>query len=286
MTHTIQKGGAGGARRILQGMLCQAGAGTVLMMAALATAQASTAFKQPSPPTFGFEDVQNVVSPNLAAGDSIYAGKDQFTSNGYIATVADSPFAQSQPGYAPGLAGAIVNGSDLHNCDIIACPAGNASKFYTGLNDSSLSFTRSDNQSFHLQSMTYAFVAPIGGLPDGNYGRLVISGTKLGGGNISTEIDFGGQEEGQYLFNGWISGSFGQANLTSVTISACLFDGVGGCVNNDFSANQAQFAIDNVRLTEGIAPVPEPATYLMMGLGLACVAGATIRRRALETPTA
>ncbi|WP_295992367.1 NF038120 family PEP-CTERM protein [Rugamonas sp.] len=253
----------------------QAGGAALLAAATMSAAHADAT-------TIDFEHVSNVVTPALAAGDSIYAGRDQFSSQGYLATVADSTFAQSQDGYTPGLAGAIVDGGNAYNCDIIACPAGNASKYYSGLNDGSISFSRSDSHGFHLNSLDFAFVSPVYGVPDGVYGRLVISGSKVGGGTISTEVDFGGQNaDGLYTFASWNAGAFGKADLSSVTISACLFDGAGGCVNSDVSANQAQFALDNVHLTSA---VPEPAAWMMFGLGLALAAVA--RRRGAFLPNA
>jgi len=239
-------------------------AGAALLLTVLAPAA------QAGQTTIDFENVFNIVSPTLSAGDSIYAGRDQFSSNGYVATVADSPFAQSLPDYAPGLAGGIANGSNPFTCDIVACPAGNGSRYYVGLNDGSVSFARSDNLSFHVQALDYAFVAPVSGLADGQYGRLVISGKTDGGGSVSTEIDFAPQGgTGQYSFTSWSAAGFAKASLTSVTISACLFDGLGNCVNSDLSANQAQFAIDNLQLSTNVSPVPEPDAYAMLGLGLA-----------------
>lgn len=206
-----------------------------------------------------------------------YAGGETFVDSGYQLLVQDSPYAIAN-GWTGGAAGAIINGADVNSCDVIACPGGNASNAFLGLNDGSVKLSRLDAHAFRISSLDYAFVAPVGGLSNAVYGQLVLTGQLAGGGTISTALDFPTQNaNGDFAFsNAALNSVFSHANLSGLTISACLFDGNGSCFNSaDFPAmNQAQFGIDNLN----VSAVPEPSAYLMMGLGLAGLGLA--RRRA------
>ena len=152
------------------------------------------------------------------------------------------------------------------------CPSGNGSYFYMGLNDGSLKVSRADNQAFRLNSVDYAFLPPVDGLPSYSYGQMTVIGQKVGGGTVSFFYDFPALSGGHSPFLGAaLSHDFGSTAFSSVTIGACLFDGAS-CVNP--ADNQAQFSIDNLN----VAAVPEPETYAMMGLGLAVISLLSRRR--------
>jgi len=194
-----------------------------------------------------FEDI----APNM------YAGGDSFTTQGYTATVLDSAAG-------PGLAGAMLDGADPFSCFIAACPVGNDGHYFAGINDGGVRFARADALGFQLGSLDFSFVAPVGGLINFTVGQLVLTGKKLSDGSlVQAFMDFPEQINGDYEFATWKFGDgFGKQILSELSVSACLYD-MGACVAP--AMNQAQFALDNVTLSA----VPEPATYLLMALGLA-----------------
>jgi hypothetical protein len=211
-------------------------------------------------------------------GSTTYNGTDTFSESGYTMTVLDTP-ASGPDG--TGFAGAIGNGSDPYLCEIAACPTGNASNFYMGVNDGALKLARGDHAAFQVSSIDYAFLAPVGGLPSYSYGQLTLLGTLSSGGTMTVSYDFPllSALGNSPFVTASLSGAFGNVGLSSLVISSCLFDGVGGCYRPlAGNENQAQFAFDNLNLN-AVTAVPEADTYAMMGLGLGLV-GLLSRRRA------
>lgn len=220
-----------------------------------------------------FESHTNVATPALGAGDTTYAGRDQFKTGGYTATVADSQYAQSLPDYEPGAAGVIVDHSDRLACSIVTCPGSffNETHYYAGLNDGSLTLARGDGLAFRLLALDFAFVAPTYDLPNLSYGQLVLSATTAGSADpVTRSMDLPGQFlDGNFVFDTWqLDGLFSGLQLTSLTISACVFDGALNCVNGADSYNLAQFAVDNLVMEA----VPEPKAWLLFGTGIALLA--------------
>ena len=233
---------------------------------------------------FGALALMSAAAPAMAdvinfesIGSATFDGKDVFAENGYSMTVLDSPASSSGTGFA----GAVGNGSDPYLCAIAACPTGNGSYFYMGVNDGGLKVAREDNTAFRLFSLNYAFLPPVGGLPSDSYGMLTVVGQTVAGGSALATFRFpllDGDGNSPFKIAG-LKAAFGDTQFSSVTISSCLWSDSGSCVNP--AGNQAQFAFDNLLL----APVPEPTTYAMMGLGLAAI-GLVSRRRAKKQANA
>lgn len=195
---------------------------------------------------------------------------------GYDMLLVEGPTAASF-GLVGGT-GVVVNSNDPASCDIIVCPGGATGKYLAVINDGAVRFTHPGVLSgFSLTGFDFAFIAPAT-VDDGTYGQLTLTGMNWQGTTISTSLDFPGADaNGRFLFgSAELSAAFRANVFSSLTLSACLFDGAGGCFNSvDNSArNQAQFAIDNLNLTA----VPEPTSFLLFGLGMGALGLA--RRRA------
>jgi hypothetical protein len=215
--------------------------------------------------TIGFEN-----SPDLPIFSTDPGYDSSYQEAGFTMSVLDSP---AGPG---GLLGAIIDGSDPNSCTVTACPVGNNSRYFAGLNDGGLGIARADQKAFTLSGLDYAFVGPIVGLPDQKYGKLVLTGQLQGGGTVQAAFDFPSQNAAGDNVFGHLSqlGGLSGVSLTSLTVNACLL----GTDNQCFypASNQAQFGLDNVE----VSAVPEPETYAMLLGGLGVMAMLSRRRRA------
>ncbi len=203
---------------------------------------------------------------------NVFAGGETINENGFRLTVVDNL------GDGTGLAGGIVNGSDPTSCALGGCPSGNNTNFYVGVVDGGAVITRNWSEAtFRLTGFDYSFMGPIGGLAPGSYGRLNLVGNLLGGGTISTSLDFTSafDNSGNPVFGpAALAADFMSATLTSLSFRACLFDG-NSCIYPSLDSpllGQAQFGIDNINLAE----VPEPGSMALIGLGMGALA---LRRR-------
>jgi len=176
--------------------------------------------------------------------------------------------------------GSIIDGADPFACVDMACPVGNDSYYYGAFNDSIIYITSQiAGQTFNVNSFDASFIGANASL--GTYpamaGLLRIQGWLANG--SSTYIDFGldgpspsGFEFGHYL----APSAFSSLDFVQIAIFGLACDSTGICA--PFATNQGQFGIDNIELISA-ADVPEPATALIFGLGLAgMVAGS--RRKA------
>lgn len=222
-----------------------------------------------------FDNVQNIVTPQLNVGDTAYNTGDAFTQAGFTLRVDNFAGAAADE---YGLVGALVDSDNAFACTITACPVGNGSTYFAGLNDGRLNLSNARASGFRLGGLSYAFVGPTAGLPNFSYGQLVLTGTAKNGTTISLSSDFPGQDSaGRFVFDQLaVSSAFGGTTLTELSISACLFDGTGACFSDrDFTMNQAQFALDDLNLTV----IPEPTSIALMLAGLAGLGSMTRRRR-------
>ncbi|NHZ99507.1 NF038120 family PEP-CTERM protein [Massilia sp. CCM 8734] len=211
--------------------------------------------------------------PNaLFNGESISEG-------GYEMLVLGSPIANELGLF--GSFGTVVNSKDPETCFAIGCPAGASGQFLAILNDGGVKFTRA-GQQFQLGSLSLAFLPPIS-VPDGDYGLLQFSGIRGDGTVVSSTAAFPGQAgNGSFTFgSALIDQKFRNEVLTSLTVNACLFDGNGGCFNSlaNSAEGKAQFALDDISFNA----VPEPGSFLLVGLGIGAI-GLT-RRRSKASPS-
>ncbi|MFL6633470.1 MAG: NF038120 family PEP-CTERM protein [Massilia sp.] len=212
-----------------------------------------------------------VVNFESLSPDGIYVDGDTLGEAGYTLQAVDNH------GGTSGVVGLLLNGMDPTSCWLGGCPTNNTSHSYLGLNDGGVTIKKDDGGRFSLRSLDFGFVAPFGGLANFSYGQLQLSGTLANGGMVNYALNFPGTDSnGDPLFDSAaLPAGFGYAELTGLTIRACLFDGNGGCTVapdiSDPSIYQAQFAIDNLALAE----VPEPGSLALIGLGM----GALLARR-------
>ncbi|RSZ56907.1 PEP-CTERM sorting domain-containing protein [Massilia atriviolacea] len=213
------------------------------------------------------------IAPNaLVNGDTLSEG-------GYQMLVLASPIVAEL-----GLTGpfaTVVNSNDPDTCFAIGCPTGASGHFLAVTNDGGVKFTRAGHQ-FQLGSLSLAFLPPVD-VTDGDYGLLQFSGIRGDGTVVSSSAAFPGQAaNGSFTFgSALIDSAFRNEVLTSLTVNACLFDGNGGCYNSlaNPAFGQAQFALDDISFNA----VPEPGSFLLVGLGIGAI-GLT-RRRSKASPS-
>ena len=202
-------------------------------------------------------------SPALAKN---FNGGTSFFESGFTFTTVD-----------PNGAGFVGSGSGSPDvCAFIICPS-RASAYFAVLNDGALMMQRSGGNSFQLAGFDLGFIAnAFDPSLIGPLGQILVTGMDAGG-PTTASFDLQGLSDvsgvssfAHYDFNS----AFSAKNFSSVSFTACLNDGNGGCTPGA-SFNLAQFGLDSVQV------IPEPTSYALVALGLLAAGAATRRRRSL-----
>lgn len=205
------------------------------------------AFAWSAPVQAALLDFENVSPASFLYGDgeTFMQSGFSFTSQGDFGTVGDAAsFVVAQ------------------------APSGNATSFYSALNDSRLLLDRTDGATFDIFSFDAVFVAPAPLGADVAPGRIVLLGSRSGAQPLFQSWDLAASDaSGHFAFSRYTTDFDGFRDLTSASFFACTFVG-DGCVGS--SMNLAQFSLDNIR-TDNLPAVPEPSTYALFAVGLAGV---------------
>jgi hypothetical protein len=184
-------------------------------------------------------------------------------------TVTSGGFHLTQLGADAGLVAQNADFSIFGNA-----PKGNLTQYYGVFNDGSVQLSHAA-RSFLFKGLDYGFVSPIGGIynPGDEPGGLLLEGLGVDGKTYGAFASFGGADgDGEFSFISTTGlGALGGQYLTSLTFTACSFDGANGCVTPFFNLNQ--FAIDNL-----VLDLPEPGSLTLAVLAL-CGAGFARRRQ-------
>jgi PEP-CTERM motif len=144
-------------------------------------------------------------------------------------------------------------------------PTGNTTQFYFASNDGGLRVTSASGLGFDLTGFDVAFV-PLDP-PSTQTTLLMARGTLQDNSTVQAAFLFPGNGNTGYSFASYgLTSPSGFTNLRQVEFFACSW--VGGLMCSEPTANNGQFAIDNIN----VSLVPEPGAALLLALGLAGVA--------------
>jgi hypothetical protein len=182
-------------------------------------------------------------------------------------------------GPQPGdLAGAVINGVAPF-CFGFSCPTA-AGNYYASLFDSTMSLASNNSASFQLKSFDASMVADAG-VAGSTTGLLRVTGLLANHTTAFEDFSLNGRGAGSYAFQSFhTDAAFGAEQFISLSFSS--FSCASGVPCEAVASNFGQFAVDNINIGSAItAAVPEPSSWLMMGLGLAGIIAAARRKQRL-----
>lgn len=188
-------------------------------------------------------------------------------------------FFSNVPGALVGedLAGSFIDGSYAGSCDLYACPVNNPSTYYGALNDSYVAISAAAPAGrFSIHSFDASFIgsgAALNTYP-GVAGLLRVQGFFGDGSSAYETYQLAGPSAAGFNFGHFnTTADFAKKQFVEVAVFGFTCNTLGNC--SAFSNNHAQFGIDNIDLTA----VPEPASALLFGLGIAGLAAARRKSR-------
>lgn len=179
------------------------------------------------------------------------------------------------------LVGVNIDGTDPTWCQSMACPTGTSGAYYGAMNDSSVSIFSESGNPFQLQSFDASF---IGYNPELNsymdtVGLVLVLGLTATGEILQEQFWLDGPGANGFGFQNFATSALaGQSFVEMLMFGyACGTD----LICRAEETNKAQFAIDNlVLVADGATDVPEPATGLLLGIGLMGLVARARRRTA------
>ncbi|MEO5734097.1 MAG: NF038120 family PEP-CTERM protein [Rubrivivax sp.] len=204
-------------------------------------------------------------APLLTHNDAI------FTQGLEIDLVSVKPDAQA----GVDLVGALINGSSLAaTCTSLVCPSNNPTTFLAALNDGIPAINSISGAKVSVSGFDASFIAAAGAVVPATALILRLEGYNNGALALSQDFTIPGPTAGAYSFAAYTTNTaFAATQFDFVAFRGFACDAGGSCSTQ---TDRGQFGLDNIN----IAVVPEPAEWLLMGLGLAAVGGLVRRRRA------
>lgn len=174
--------------------------------------------------------------------------------------------------------GEFFQGSDSAGCGVsMACPTNNPSTYYGALNDGYVSVFANDGRGFSVKSLAASYIgntATITGYP-AVAGLLRVQGWDATGASLTQTFNLAGPAAAGFQFSNFtLAAAFAAREWVELAIFGFTCNTAGSC--NAFTTNRGQFAIDNLDLVQ----VPEPASALLVALGLAGLVNGARRRKA------
>lgn len=209
----------------------------------------------------------SVIDTTLAPFAPLLGHNDEILTQGYWL----DPWSTKATRQDGDLVGALIDGNDVvATCSGIVCPAGNPTQFLGIFNDAQLYFGQVGGGVFNLAQFSASFIAASGDAVPPLALILRVDGYS-GATKVATQdFQLPGPVAGNYSFATYsVNAAYGSTLVDQVVMYGYNCNAAGSCAR---ASDKAQFAVDNITV------VPEPAEWLLMGLGLVAV-GAVARRR-------